>query len=126
MIAENSILTQLEGQRKALRMSRRVLAERCGLTPFTVERILRGKTSASFSKLSAIAEVLGAEIGIVRFSKPSAVRKREARKKASMLTGLAQGSAALESQAVDEKILRTALRKVESELLAGPPLRLWG
>ena len=75
--------------------------------------------------MSAIAEALGARISLTRSTNASAFRRRQARAKAHRLAALAQGSAALEVQAVDRETLKRTERRLAAKLLSGPPLRLW-
>ena len=125
MCDQTAILEQLEHQRKLLGMSMRVLSERSGLSLPAVQLILAGKKSCNLSSLAALSEVLGADIN-VKFQKPSKLKRQQAREKADLLIAAAQGSAALEAQAVGEKVLNRARREIEKRLLSGPPLRLWG
>ncbi len=119
------ILAKLEARRKTLKMSARVLAERSGLSLGTVQAVLRRKSGATLDTVSALSEALGVRIGLVGESRPSAMRRRQARAKARRLAAAAQGSAALEAQAVDADVLKRAERRIEKQLLSGPPLRRW-
>ncbi len=125
MTKEQEILIELEARRKDLKMPRRVLARRSNLTTRTVRGVLGGQKSPNLSTVLAIAQGLGAKIGIVRASRLSACRQRQARAKARRLVAMTQGSAALEVQAVDTDVIKRVERQVEAELLSGPPLRLW-
>lgn len=130
MTAEK-IVTDLEARRRALKMPYGALAVRSNLTPRTVRNALIGKCGkcgkkgANLSTVAAIARALGAGVGLVGGSALPAVRRQQARKKAKRLVAIAQGSAALEAQAVDDRAVRKAERQVEATLLAGPPVRLW-
>jgi len=119
------ILTDLEARRRALKMPYGALAARSNLTRRTVRNALVGKRAANLSTAAAIARALGADIGLVGGSALPAVRREQAKEKAKRLVAIAQGSAALEAQAVDDRAVRKAERQVEATLLAGPPVRLW-
>lgn len=119
------ILTDLEARRRALKMPYGALAVRSNLTRRTVRNALVGKKGANLSTVAAIARALGADVGLVGGSALPTVRRQQARKKAKRLVAIAQGSAALEAQAVDDHAVKRAERQVEATLLAGPPVRLW-
>ena len=125
MTQAQDILIRLEARRKGLGMSRKALAERSGLTVLTVQKVLRGGKNANMSTVLAISQALGAQVGLVRASKLSAVKRRQARAKAHQLAAITQGSAALEAQAVDDDAIKRAERQIEDELLSGPAIRLW-
>jgi len=125
MTQAQDILAMLEARRKGLGMSRKALAERSGLTVLTVQKVLRGGKNANLSTVLAISQALGAQVGLVRASKLSAVKRRQAKAKAHRLVVMAQGSAALEAQAVGPDVLKRVERQAEDELLSGPALRLW-
>ena len=125
MTQAQDILTRLEARRKDLGMSRKALAERSNLTALTVQKVLRGGKNANLSTVLAISQALGAQIGLVRASKLSAVKRRQAKAKAHQLVAITQGSAALEAQAVDDDAIKRAERQIEADLLSGPAIRLW-
>ncbi len=125
MTQAQDILAKLEARRKGLGMSCKALAERSGLTALTVQKVLRGGKNANLSTVLAISQALGAQIGLVRASKLSAVKRRRARAKAHQLAAITQGSAALEAQAVDDDAIKHAERQIEADLLSGPAIRLW-
>ena len=91
----------------------------------TVQGVLRGRKSANLSTVLAISQALGAQIGLVRESKLSAVKRRRAKAKAHQLAAMTQGSAALEAQAVDSNVIKHAERQIEEDLMSGSALRLW-
>lgn len=118
------ILTGLDARRRELGMSCPALARRSALDVRTVQRAMRDG-SAGLSAVLAMADVLGVDLAIVPRRSSSAVRRQQAREKAHRLVSLAQGTAALESQAVDFRVASRAQRTIKAKLLAGPPLRLW-
>ena len=119
------ILSALEARRKALGISRRVVAERAGLGLATVERALLGHAGVGLPAVVAIAQALGADLGIIRAPSPAVTKRRQAAEKARKLVALAQGTAALESQAVDLNTVNREERHLTARLLSGPALRLW-
>ena len=125
MTQAQNMLAMLEARRKGLGMSCKALAERSGLTALTVQKVLQGGKNANLSTVLAISQALGAQIGLVRESKLSAVKRRQARAKAHQLAAITQGSAALEAQAVDDDAIKRAERQIEADLLSGPAIRLW-
>ena len=125
MNTTQNILTNLEERRQELGMSLRILAHRSDLGVATVQRALRGRTGEKFSTVVAIADALGAEVGLVRQRQISACRKSQAKAKAKKLVGVAQGSAALENRAVGPETLLRIQREAAKELLTGSSHRLW-
>ena len=119
------ILATLDARRRQLKMSCRAVAERSGLSTRTVQGVLQARKSPSLSTVAAIAEAVGTKIELARTSSSSAIRRRQARDKAHRLAMLAQGSAALEVQAVDPETIKRAERRIAAKLLSGVPLRLW-
>jgi transcriptional regulator with XRE-family HTH domain len=123
---KNNWAAELEFRRHQLRMSKRAVAKRSGVAPATVERILSGKEkSPRISNLGAIAEALGVEVTLGVSTTPQEFRKARAIAKAKRIVSLVQGTMGLESQAVDQKTLNDMIEQTTSELLAGPPRRLW-
>jgi transcriptional regulator with XRE-family HTH domain len=125
MTTERNIVSQLSRRRKMLGMSCQSLAARCGVSMPTVQRVLSGEMPPRFPTLVAIAGALGAQIGITVEETPGAMRERTARNKASHLVSMAQGTSALEAQAVADDALADATEQVTRQLLAGPARRLW-
>jgi len=125
MTTELNMMSQLERRRRMLGMTCRTLADRCGVSLCTVQRVLAGDVPPRLPTLLAIAGALGAEIGITAERIPWQMRMRQARDKARALVSMAQGSAALEAQAVEEDVLDEATDQVAVELLAGSNRRLW-
>jgi len=120
------IARELEARRRELGMSQAAVAKRSGVSLRCVQRALSGEGGdVRLSSLAALAEALGAEIGLRRGQSVEAMRERQAEKKAAELTGVAQGSAALEGQAVGRRTLEAAKRRTKYSLLSGPGLRLW-
>jgi transcriptional regulator with XRE-family HTH domain len=123
---------QLEFRRHRLRMSKSAVAKRARVAPATVERILSGREeSPRISNLGAIAAALGVQVNlgattsVTELQSVQDFRKEQAFKKASRIVRLVQGTMGLESQAVDQSTLNEMLEQTASELLAGPPRRLW-
>ena len=119
------IMADLDEQRKALGMSCRVLAARSGLSLRTVQRAFSNHTRGMHLRsLLAVANALGAAVEL-RKQSPDRLREQQARKKARHLAALAQGTAALEGLAVQKKALRGVERRIATELIVGPSIRLW-
>jgi len=127
MAQVHDILVDLDRRRRELRMPLRVLAKRSGVSLSTAQRVLEGSTNARLGTILALAETLGAEpLRGFKFSKSAeAMQREEARAKADRLAGLAQGTAALEGQAVPPGVRLRVRRRIAYKLLAGPPVRLW-
>jgi len=125
MTRQQDIFDALQARRQALGMSYRVLARRANLTTRTVKGVLAERRRASLATALALAHALSADIGVLRAPSPSVVRRAQARKKARQLAALAQGSAALEKQAVPPEIVSRTERKLTAELVKGPNIGLW-
>lgn len=119
----------LERRRREVGMSRRVLAERSGVSLATINRIFLGPGFAktSLSTIEAIARALDLKIRLdaEACSRSMEFKEHQAERKARELARLVQGTSALESQAVDEATQEEFIRQTAHELLAGPKSRLW-
>jgi transcriptional regulator with XRE-family HTH domain len=125
-------VNQLEFRRHRLGMSKSAVAKRARVAPATLERILSGRESSPrISNLGAIAAALGVQVNlgattsVTELQSAHEFRRAQAVKKASRIVGLVQGTMGLESQAVEQGTLNDMLEQTVSELLAGPPRRLW-
>lgn len=125
MVAVKDILERLQARRRALGMPYRVLAERAGLSLATVQRALGGGANVRFDTLTMIARAVGATVELADDLTSQAMREAEAVKKARQLAAVAQGSAALEGQAVSSDTTKAVEDRLMHELLAGPAIRLW-
>lgn len=106
-------------------MSYSVVAARSGVSEPTVKRILGGHLAeASFANVAAIAQALGASLGIVE-SDVDELCRQQARRKAEQIARLVQGTSALESQAVDAASYHQLVERSYHELMAGSRRRLW-
>lgn len=124
MVRTATIAESLEARRRALGMSQRVLARRCGVSQATVQRVLAGSPDAALANVEAIARALGMHLGLVGQSE-SAFRTDQARAKAQWLVRSVQGTSGLEAQAVSPDVLDAMVEQTVHELLAGPARRLW-
>lgn len=125
----NDLLTiDLDDRRKRLGMSCAVLARRSGVSLPTVQRIMRhGGRRATFDNVVKVAKALGIEVAFVASHSESDVEtmlEREARIKADRLARMAQGTSALEAQAVDEETVRKVAERLAHELLRSKR-KLW-
>jgi len=73
----------------------------------------------------AIAGALGVELKLHEIKTAQEFRKARAAEKATKLVNLVQGTMGLEAQAVNQQTLNDMIEQTTSELLAGPPKRLW-
>ena len=120
------IVQELDARRRKLKMPCRALARRSGVSTRTVQRALSGQAGDVGARtLLAMAEALGMGLGVVVRKSASRLRHEVARAKAKRIIAGAQGSFALEGQAVEESHLSEVRRDLEDKLVAGPPVRLW-
>lgn len=92
----------------------------------TVVRTLSGRNAqVSLQNVAAISEALGMAIEVVPTTDIDDLRERQARRKARLLVSMAQATSGLESQAVDDDLLRRMEDRTVHELLARSPRRLW-
>ena len=104
---------------RAVGTARRVVSEP------TVKRILGGHIAeASFANVVAIAQALGASLGVEEVD-PDELCRQQARRKAEQVARLVQGTSALESQAVDGATYSQLLERSYHQLMAGSRRRLW-
>ena len=114
-------------------MSKKMVAERAGMSLPTVNRVLSGNEKRlSITSVDAIAKALGvvvrfgAEVGIDEVGSAFEFRKKQATEKAQRLMGMLQATMGLEAQAISGSKLDQMVQETACELLAGPPSRLWG
>lgn len=119
-------LDTLDKQRRALRMTLDVLAERANLSRATVCRILTEKrTSSSLQNVLAIASVLGAEFEI-RLQEPEELVEQQVQKRAREIVRMVQGTMALEAQGItDASHLDQLVEIAAREIRAKPRKQLW-
>jgi transcriptional regulator with XRE-family HTH domain len=119
-------LVKLDLRRRELGMSRATLARRAGISLPTVHRILSGKeTSPTVATVEALATALGMAVRIVETVDADEFRERQARHRATQLTGMVQGTMGLESQSLDQKSVDRLVQRNVHRLLAGSGRRLW-
>lgn len=115
----------MNARRKALGMSVRMLARRCGLGVATVQRALGGKVSERAETVFAIASALGMGMELRSIRGVASLRREVATQKAHRIVSSAQGNFALEGQAVRETEKRKIEGMVAKKLFSGPNIRLW-
>lgn len=120
------ICNRLNNRRRYLDMPLKELSRRAKVSPSTVQRVLSGEPGAAIESVVAIGDAMG--IPALDFSQARGVgrmRTEQAIKKARRLVGLAQGTMALEAQAVDEATRKHVERTMVHRLLVGPRAKLW-
>lgn len=123
---------RLEQRRKSIQMTKKMLAERAGMSLPTVNRILSGREKRlTIGSVEAIARVLGvvvrfgATAGFEEVETSFAVREKQATAKAKRLVRMVQATMGLEAQAVGDAVLDEMVKQTTCELLAGSKHRLW-
>ncbi len=120
-----AIMLDLNTRRKLLKMPVDALVKRSGVPRPTVFRILRGKTdTVRFGYVQKVAGVLGLAFGHPPID-PEELRRREAKRKARLLSRLTQGTMGLEAQAVSGELLKELEEQTVTKLLAGKGRKLW-
>jgi transcriptional regulator with XRE-family HTH domain len=119
-------LSDLEKQRRLLKMSYRVLADKSGVSLATIRRVLKArKTSSSLDSVLAIAGVLGAAFE-VKIEDPEKVVERQILTTARDIAMMVQGTMALESQGTtDPKHIEALVEIAAREMRAKPRKRIW-
>lgn len=127
-----TLAQSLEGRRRALEMSRRLLAKRSGVSLPTVTRILTGlEKSPRVTSIMALAQALGVEVRfshdvqVVEVQGVREMQKEQALRKARRVAQHVQGTMALEAQAVSPETIDDMVDENSIELLAGSRRRLW-
>jgi transcriptional regulator with XRE-family HTH domain len=115
----------LNDRRKRLGMTCKTLAAQSGVSWATVQRALSGGKNISFENFIAIANALGCTLTIRPDLTEEQLIQRQARAKAEVLSGLTQGTSAIEAQAVPEKTVSQARRQLIHHLMSGSRRRLW-
>jgi transcriptional regulator with XRE-family HTH domain len=121
----SAVALDLNTRRKLLKMPVEVLVKRSGVPRPTVFRILRGKMEAvRFGYVQKVAGVLGMPLGAPSVD-PEELRRKEARRKASLLRRLTQGTMGLEAQALTDEVLHELEEQTIAKLLSGTGRKLW-
>lgn len=119
------LVGRMRSLREALGMSYAVIAARSGVSEPTVKRIFGGQIGeASFANVAAVAEALGAPLGM-EATDPEEMCRRQARHKAEQIARLVQGTSALENQAVDAQGYERLVERSYHQLMAGSRRKLW-
>ena len=123
---ETILVRDLDRRRRELGLSYEVLAQRCGVSRPTLQRILSGRhRTARFANIVAIASALGFDLKLDSRIDPRDLKRTQAERKAKKLVGIVQGTSALEGQALDASTLEALVEETTHKLLAGPNRRLW-
>lgn len=125
MIDTKSILSILQERRRNLGLPYGVLAKQSNLGQATVQRALNGETNARLDTIVSIADSLGLSIKLSSIKNTGEIRKEQAERKAEQIVAMAQGTAALEAQGVNEDVIQQAKENLTHKLLAGSKSGLW-
>lgn len=118
-------LEQLEKRRKALGMSRLVVARRSCVPLPMVNEILRNQNSdTSDANLIAVLKTLGMNGSAAEPISVNELRHRQARQKAKRLIQIVQGTSALEGQALNHQEIESMISKTTQVLLSSNR-KLW-
>ncbi len=123
-----ALFRYLDGRRKELGMSMRILAQRSGLGMRTVQRVLSGnEPNPTINTVLSIAQALRVELQPRPRKIVSArlVRREQAERKATELASMVQGTSALEAQAVPKEALLEIREEIADKLAAGSRRQLW-
>jgi transcriptional regulator with XRE-family HTH domain len=122
----SGIAAQIERKRKALKISRRLLARRSGVSLPTINRILGGGLEhTTFGNLRSTARALGMDFEIKNIIGEQDFAEQQATANAEIIMRMVQGTSALESQAVDNDTRNQMVRQTVHELMAGSRRKLW-
>jgi transcriptional regulator with XRE-family HTH domain len=123
---------RLEKRRKSVRMTKKILAQRAGMSLPTVNRILSGREKRlTINSIEAIAKALGVVVQVgastdfIEVESSLSLRKKQAVAKAKRIVRMIQATMGLEAQAVGDDVLDQMTEETTYELLAGSPHRLW-
>ena len=120
------LLKFLDGRRKELGMSMRVVAERSGLGMRTVQRVLAGKEpTAKLTTVLLIADALKIALRPKDTVSAHVFRRNQALAKAAKISAMVQANSALEAQAVPKNALRELRDEMAGRLIAGSRRQLW-
>ena len=93
---QSEIAVQMERRRKALGMSRPLLAQRSGVSLPTVNRILGGAAErAAYATLKAVAHALGMDFELKSTMGEQDFAEQQAQAKAEVIARMVQGTSAL-------------------------------
>lgn len=132
MIAFQAQFAPLEARRRALGITKILVAKHTGVSLPTVNRILTGREAnptvesiGAIAKLLGVTVQLGAQEGLNEAQNAHEFRKARALVKAKRLVRQVQGNMALEGQGLDAKTLEQMIERTSYELLTGPAKQLW-
>jgi transcriptional regulator with XRE-family HTH domain len=126
------LLGRLERRRHDIGMTKKQLSDRARIPIATLNRILSGaERRLAIDKIGAIAGALGVTIHLGATMKleedESAfeLRKKQAKRKATRVVRMVQGTMGLEAQAVGSNDLHDMVEQTTCAMLAGPGRKLW-
>lgn len=119
-------LSELENQRRLLKMPYRVVAERSGVSLATVRRVLQAqKSSSSLESVLAVAKVLGGTVGL-KLEDPEKVVEGQIQTTSRAIAMMVQGTMALESQGTtDMRQIEVLVETAAREIRSGPRKKIW-
>lgn len=121
-----ALFRYLDGRRKEIGMSMKILAQRSGLGMRTVQRVLSGdEPTANINTILSIAHALRVELQPREIAPARLVRREQAEWKATKLASMVQGTSALEAQAVPKEALLEIRAEIADKLAAGSMRQLW-
>lgn len=127
MIAETLYNMELDRRRRQLGMTIEAVAQRSGVSPATVQRMLSGGAhKATLGNTAKVAEAMGMRLEVASAVDGDQYLRTEARRKAEKIARMVQGTCALEAQGVDLETFNTLVETTMVELLDGSPRRVWG
>ena len=122
----NRQLSHLDERRQELGISYAALAEECGVSLPTVQRILSGKhTKPTLANVVAIAEALGVQLQFEPTMSANAMWEAQAKKKAESIVNMVQATSGLEAQGLDKETIARMISQTIHELMAGSRRKLW-
>ena len=122
----HELFQRLDSRRRDLAMSYAALARLSGVSIATVTRILSGKhPSPAFNNVWAIADALGMTLKATPRVDAITYSRQAAKRKATTIVGMVQGTAGLECQAVGKRALERMREQTLHELMAGSRRKLW-
>jgi len=121
-----TLLLKLDLRRRQLGMSRNALARLSKVSLPTVVRVLTGKeTRPTIATVEAIAAALGLEMQFREVVDVEQMRETQAKRRASRIVAIVQGTMGLESQGVTEQVVKRLQNRSAQKLLSGSGRRLW-
>jgi transcriptional regulator with XRE-family HTH domain len=121
----SEIMSELDGRRDRLGMSRRALADNAQISLPAVNRALANQTRPNIESVVEMAEALGMELKLVPKVSEYEFAEQRALEKGRRIAQLVGGTMAMEGEPIDESVKAAIAKDTMHKLLSASRRNLW-